>query len=158
MTFTQFMDKVRRAAQRMGVTDEQPLAMLLACAHIESKAHAPFDEPTQLAAGYHNIFGVHWLEGDAAKGYGKVTYPANKFEPQGAMVSYRTYESLEHAIQNWIWHRDQSVNFRPIQDRAFAEWARELQTVWQKGNDKAPGEVEALYWQYLGRKPDGADD
>lgn len=172
MQFDDFMAMVRAAARRVGVTRGPEMAMLLASAHIESKALYR-DEPSVLAFVHHNIFGIKWVgAGDLTKGYSCVPMKPNQFET-AATIYYRGYASLEHCITNWVWHRQRSSYYKDLADRAamqlkhgevretvYADWTRLLGERWQSGNADHGRTVELLYWKYLERESeiDDAND
>ena len=141
-----FLKGVRQAALRMGIQPGPEMAMILACAYIESKA-VEEDRPTHLAATNHNLFGITWNDGDEGKGYYKIVYPGNEFDATIGINerAYRGYQSFEHCIENWKWHRDHSDHFKAIKESVYGQWARRLQEMWQEGNISAGDLVELIY-------------
>jgi hypothetical protein len=143
------MRKVRKAALRMGVKPGPEMSFLLASAHIESKMWA-HNQPNALALHHNNIFGIKWIPRDEGV-YGYVETGPNPYETERGVdrVRYRVYDSLEHCVENWLWHVNFSKHHKSAKVEAYRTWAFELGHSWQRGNPSHASEVRSLYNQYL---------
>ena len=150
MTIEDFMKRVRRAALRVGVEEGPMMAFLLASAHVESRMRS-HNQPSGLALRDNNIFGIRWIRESDEGRYPSVEMEANPFDKgQGeTRVKYRRYESLEHCIENWLWHIHNSSYHAGAKIEAHRTWTQELGKTWQLGNDDHPRTVGTLYDQYL---------
>jgi flagellum-specific peptidoglycan hydrolase FlgJ len=120
----------------------------------ESRGKALPDKPTILAEAHKNLFGIKWnvWKDPEREWYSRVDMPANEFERAAGEVgevAYRGYESMEHCIENWLWHLNDSRYYRPARTIGHREWVRQIAETWAEGNPRHAAEVVQLYDHYI---------
>ena len=159
MTSDLFTKLILRAARRMSITKLEDLAMMMAMAEQES-FHG--GNPTMLAVNYHNLFGFKWSPTDSAR-YEKIDFPPNKFEVgmgRTDWVSYRCYDSFEHCIENWNWHRVMSTHYKAAFDQwratgDYRGWIRAIGLVWDDTNPHHADQLVQRYDRWIDKLSEG---
>lgn len=145
MNKSEFEQFIRAAMDRLGITQRTLRAAILSFATQECILGGGY--VSVLAARSNNLFGIKYNDSTDRGRYLPVTFDGNQFDKADglATVQYRTYNSFDHCISNWMSQMFASSYREECVRAMFAAAAG----TWCQNNKSHVEEVMTKYDRYL---------